>query len=338
MAGTPVSIRDFKDRTARAIESGMHAVFDNMEIILEGEISDNHRKIKDSTGTVGFPWNNDRFRAVADGTKVRASGYPQITVSKNSAVFVNFDVTGFEVLDDSFRDPKEVIAECMRTSNSFNSRPFPQDPKSVAIIYPRGDSSPVLRDMLGECDFSGLEIHRFPTEITNSAAVAASISSSEASACDILVIIQGGMDVDTFSHPDVLKALNSTPEKQYRLLAIGHSTCLPAAYFFSDGKAQTPSSAGSLLKALLRGAAERERKIMEKAKTTEATLRKEIEKGKQVLAEAGAENEKLRKSCQDKDARLETTGDMIHHKWMLSFISIIGGMFAGYILALIIAK
>lgn len=352
--GQPITVREFKDRAAKVLEDGMAQAFSCMEVTMDGELCDNHRKIRDGQEMIGLPWNCQLFRAAEDGAKVRVTGRPQVSISKSGAAFVNILPLEFEYLGEKERSPSEAASDVMASANSFNTRPFPDNPRKIAVIHPWGASSPVLKDLLGECDFGDIEVVRLAAEISNSAAVVEKIA--EAADCDILVIIQGGMDVGTFSHPDVLRALNETPPKQYRLLAIGHSTSLPAAYFFSDGKAQTPSSGGVLLNQLLKnartagsGVLERERArhrtaLEEKNKeiitlrASENALKLESAQARETVANVLKENEDLTKKIAEKNIHIERSADFINGKWSLAFVTLIGGIMAGWILSLLIAR
>lgn len=143
----------------------------------------------------------------------------------------------------------QPIIDCINNSpaHSFNTRQFPRVDK-MAYIYTDSAETPVLKDICGNFQFPkgwNVEFEEYKIKISDPDQIVEAIKK----ACDanLIFLAQGGMNADAFSDMKVLKALNETPPKQFRVIAVGHSTVVPAAYIFADLKAQTPSDGGRVL-------------------------------------------------------------------------------------------
>lgn len=153
------------------------------------------------------------------------------------------------VLRKMNKDACDSVVQCVQEFGieSFTTRFFPYDFTSIAFIMTSSFDTPIYSDIVGEFNNKYETIVKRisiknPDEIVDAIA--------DCKKADILFIAQGGMDTEAFSDKKVLQALCSTPANQFRILALGHSTCLPLAYYFCDAKAQTPSSGGSVLQKL----------------------------------------------------------------------------------------
>lgn len=234
------------------------------------------------------------------------------------------------------RNPCEDVETIIKSSgrNSFNTRPFPENARTIGVICSPHPKSPIMSDIASGLSSGGaVETILYNASIHSADAIVKAIK--DAAGCDILMIAYGGMEKGGLDDPKVLAALNATPERQFRVGAFNHSTVVPAAYLFCDLKAQSPTDGGNLLGALLEKTA-KDRDAKAKAEAAAKAIEKERiereherEEAKAELDETKQKLAKTQKIAMESHVAANTRKKEKFH-WSSAAIIFLLGVIAGF--------
>lgn len=193
--------------------------------------------------------NNEplNFPDLLDGScpQVIVYGRPKL-VSSTRVFFPHFVPRAFDYADkddDLHLAPSKTLSEMINKSSlkTYKTRFIPVPIRTCGIIVTNAEDSPIPTDINANIPseiHKDIEINFINTVMTDPQAIVKSIKQAEN--FDVLFIAMGGTQVEAFSDIRVCEALNNTPEKQYRILALGHSPNIPTSYNFCDYRTQTP--------------------------------------------------------------------------------------------------
>ena len=194
-------------------------------------------------------------------------GRPFVGASRKSGgLFINFEVEDWRYVEceyapdapqssSSLEFVKYVLKERNIEGRGLQTRQFPSHVGVISLIVSKYNGSTALKDILGDFNKEGYELHVQYIAITSPREICAAISKARG---QVLVIARGGgpdESLEAFNNIHVLRALNETDK--YRILGLGHATDVTLADFFADTRAQTPTAAGTALKRLLSEAREK---------------------------------------------------------------------------------
>lgn len=188
---------------------------------------------------------------IGDGTVVRAICQCQPVLNMHDCLVTEANIVKIEPASPEeglYVDQTSILLKSL----TYVHQPFPKKnyPK-VCLIYSNSSSAQVHQDFLHGLHYQINYIELIEKKISFSNVAELSQTISEAKA-DILVIIRGGGDtkaLESFDHPDVIRALASSAT--FRITGIGHSSDRNLINLFADYTAITPTDAGSYLKKML---------------------------------------------------------------------------------------
>ena len=211
--------------------------------------------------------HSDKLFSCDDGAFIEVVGRPFVGASRKSGgLFINFEVEDWRYVEceyapdapqssSSLEFVKYVLKERNIEGRGLQTRQFPSHVGVISLIVSKYNGSTALKDILGDFNKEGYELHVQYIAITSPREICAAISKARG---QVLVIARGGgpdESLEAFNNIHVLRAINETDK--YRILGLGHATDVTLADFFADTRAQTPTAAGTALKRLLSEAREK---------------------------------------------------------------------------------
>ncbi len=192
--------------------------------------------------------------ALADGMRVRVTGYPKV---REQTGRFGFTVQKVELLGEgALKRAYELLKKQLADEGLFNSarkRALPELPSNVAVIASRdsaafGDFHRILNNRWG-----GVTIHLYHVTVQGESAVgeivnAVQFCNEHAADFDLLAIIRGGgswEDLAAFNSEAVVRAVYGS--KLPVVSGIGHERDETLIDFVADVRASTPSNAAEII-------------------------------------------------------------------------------------------